>query len=310
MHAQIVHDGLERFYTLKDRAVAPAGSAVFQPRDYDWLVEAVVAAEAGGRKTSELVLEVQGISCVGCVWLIERLFRRRAGAVQLDVNATHGRLFWRWETGRFDAVGCARELQTFGYLVGPAGAKPEGVGASGLRLRLGLCAAFAMNTMIFALPAYLGLERVSEFHRLFEGLQAAFATAALLTGGSYFGRRALAAVRHGLINLDVPIALGLAVGYAGSLYGWLGGHEHLVYFDFVAVFSFLMLVGRWTQEAAIERNRRQLLSLTREPAQVLVEAAGKAEGGRLKAEIGNSEKETTGGADGHGSSDSASVISV
>ena len=29
VHAQIVREGLERFYTLKDRAVAPAGSAVF-----------------------------------------------------------------------------------------------------------------------------------------------------------------------------------------------------------------------------------------------------------------------------------------
>ncbi|MBK8478260.1 MAG: HAD-IC family P-type ATPase [Opitutaceae bacterium] len=327
MHAQIVHDGMERFYELKDRAVSPAGSAVFQPRDYAWLAEAVVAAEAGAGRTAELVLDVQGISCVGCVWLIERLFQRRAGAVRLDVNVTQGRLHWRWETGRFDAVACARELQTFGYIVGPAGEKPDAAGARGLRLRLGLCAAFAMNTMIFALPAYLGLERASEFYPAFEAVQAAFATAALLAGGSYFGGRALAALRHGMINLDVPIALGLAVGYLGSMYGWLSGQALLVYFDFVSVFSFLMLVGRWTQEAAIERNRLQLLSLSREPAQVLVESdtdqgastkwqgtggqvasdktdAGRTERGRRKpeknetGELGNQRGEASGRFDG------------
>ena len=274
VHARIVHDGLERFYELKDHAVSPAGSAVFQPRDYSWLAEAVSGAEAGAKGTAELVLDVQGISCVGCVWLIERLFRRRAGAVRIEINATQGRLFWRWEPGRFDAAGFARELQTFGYLVGPAGEKPGAETAQGLRLRLGLAAAFAMNTMIFALPSYLGLERSSEFWPVFEGLQALFATAGLATGGGFFAQRAWAAVRHGLINLDVPITLGLAIGYAGSLVGWLGGHEHLVYFDFVAVFSFLMLVGRWTQETAIERNRLQLLSLSREPAEVLVEDGG------------------------------------
>ncbi|MFT3828888.1 MAG: HAD-IC family P-type ATPase [Opitutaceae bacterium] len=274
VHAQIMRGGLGRFYELKDRAVSPAGSAVFQPRDYGWLAEAIAAAETGAKHTAELVLDVQGISCVGCVWLIERLFRRRSGAVRIEVNAAQGRLFWRWEAGRFDAVAFARELQAFGYLVGPAGEKPGADVAQGLRLRLGLAAAFAMNTMIFALPAYLGLERTSEFYPVFEWLQAAFATAGLLTGGSFFARRAWGALRHGLINLDVPIVLGLAIGYAGSLYGWLGGHEHLVYFDFVAVFSFLMLVGRWTQETAIERNRLQLLSLTREPAEVLVEEAG------------------------------------
>ncbi len=284
VHAQIVRDGFERFYALKDRAVSPAGSAIFQPRDYGWLAEAAAVAEAGeGRKTAELVLDVQGISCVGCVWLIERLFRRRAGAVRIEINATQGRLFWRWEPGRFDAVGFARELQAFGYLVGPAGEKSGAAAAQGLRLRLGLAAAFAMNTMIFALPSYLGLERSSEFWPVFEALQAAFATAGLLTGGSYFAKRAGAALRAGLINLDVPITLGLLIGYTGSLYGWLGGHAGLVYFDFVAVFSFLMLVGRWTQEAAIERNRLQLLSLTREPAEVMVET------GDRRPETGNSE---------------------
>jgi Cu2+-exporting ATPase len=274
VHAQIVRDGLERFYELKDHAVSPAGSAVFLPRDYGWLTEAVAAAETAAKKTAELVLDVQGISCVGCVWLIERLFRRHAGAVRIEINATQGRLFWRWEPRRFDAASFARELQSFGYLVGPAGEKPGAEAAQGLRLRLGLAAAFAMNTMIFALPAYLGLERASEFYPVFEALQAAFATAGLLTGGSYFAKRAFAALRHGIINLDVPITLGLAIGYGGSLYGWLGGHEHLVYFDFVAVFSFLMLVGRWTQETAIERNRLQLLSLTREPAELLMEQGG------------------------------------
>ncbi len=285
VHAQIVRDGLGRFYELKDRAVSPAGSGVLQPRDYGWLEEAVKVAEAGGRATAELVLDVQGMSCVGCVWLIERLFQRRAGALRLDVNATQGRLYWRWETGRFDAVGFARELQAFGYLVGPAGEKEGADATRGLRLRLGLAAAFAMNTMLFALPGYLGLERTSEFRPVFDVLQALFATAGLVAGGGYFGKRALAALRSGLVNIDVPIALGLLIGYVGSLFGWLGGHEHLVYFDFVAVFSFLMLVGRWTQEVAIERNRLQLLALSREPAEVLLEVAG-GEAGSLKGEVG------------------------
>ncbi len=317
VHAQIVRDGLERFYELKDRAVAPAGSAVFQPRDYGWLADAVAAQEAeagrGERRSAELVLDVQGISCVGCVWLIERLFRRRDGALRIEINATQGRLFWRWEPGRFDAVGFARELQLFGYLVGPAGEKPGTAAAQGLRLRLGLAAAFAMNTMIFALPSYLGLERSSEFWPVFEALQAAFATAGLLTGGGYFAKRAVAALRHGLVNLDVPITLGLLIGYAGSLYGWLGGHAGLVYFDFVAVFSFLMLVGRWTQEVAIERNRLQLLSLTREPAEVVVEESGRGQVTSGKWENGEpgarapETGETTDHSDGHGFRNSASV---
>ena len=71
---RLVHDeGLDAYYRIKDDVTAPADTSLLQPRDYEWLQAAQRAAEGEtpeGRATS-LVLEVQGISCAGCVWLIE-----------------------------------------------------------------------------------------------------------------------------------------------------------------------------------------------------------------------------------------------
>lgn len=275
VHARIVAAGLGQFYALKDRSSAPPGRGVFEPRDRGWLDDAMRRAEEGGAPTPELEVEVQGLVCIGCVWLLETLFARRSGGIRLEANPARGRLWLRWHRGEFDVPGFAAELQEFGFLVGPVAAGAAAAPASrGLRMRVGLCAAFALNTMLFVLPGYFGLERTSEFHPLFEAAAAMFATAALLTGGSYFARRACAGWRCGIINLDTPITVGLVLGEAGSLYGWWSGQPHLVYFDFVALFSFLMLVGRWTQEAAVERNRAQLLQQSREPEEVeLLEGA-------------------------------------
>jgi len=44
--------------------------------------------------------------------------------------------------------------------------------------------------------------------------------------------------------------------------GWIGHLPGLKYFDFVSIFIFLMLAGRWLQQAAVERNRRRLLQLS------------------------------------------------
>lgn len=52
------------------------------------------------------------------------------------------------------------------------------------------------------------------------------------------------------------------------------GADGFVYFDFVATFTFLMLVGRWLQQKAIERNRRQLLSAHAGPPAVRDAASG------------------------------------
>ena len=62
----------------------------------------------------------------------------------------------------------------------------------------------------------------------------------------------------------------LAVTHLGSVYGWLAGAERFVYFDFVGTFILLMLIGRWAQVAAVERNRRRLLSQQPKPQRVRV----------------------------------------
>src|SRR5262245_60663863 len=70
---RLVHEhGLDGYYRIKDDVTAPADAAVFQPRDYAWLTTAVAEAEKAETRIPELTLDVQGISCAGCVWLIER----------------------------------------------------------------------------------------------------------------------------------------------------------------------------------------------------------------------------------------------
>jgi len=261
---RLVHEeGLDAYYRIKDEVTPPADPALLQPRDYAWLAEAQREAEmvATNGRAPVLVMEVQGISCAGCVWLIEKIFMKQPGAGRLEVNAQTGQMRWSWEKGRFDAVACAQALQRFNYLVGPAGSvSVEHSESRALIRRVGLCTAFAMNVMLFALPAYFGMERTAEYAGLFRTLQLAFATLSLLAGGGYFLGRAVRALRERVLHIDLPIALGIVGAYAGSLYGWLRGEEAYVYFDFVSAFIVLMLVGRWAQIAAVERNRRRLLS--------------------------------------------------
>jgi Cu2+-exporting ATPase len=126
--------------------------------------------------------------------------------------------------------------------------------------RIGLCAAFAMNVMLFALPSYFGMEADFEYAQLFGILTAVFGTLSFLVGGTYFLGRAIGALREGAMHIDLPIAIGILGAFAGSVIGWLAGIERLIYFDFLSAFILLMLIGRWAQVAAVERNRRRLLN--------------------------------------------------
>ena len=266
---RLVHEhGLAGYYGIKDDITAPADAAVFQPRDYGWLEASQREQDTAARGIPELTLDVQGISCAGCVWLIERIFQQQPGARDINVNAPCGTLRMRWQRGEFSSAAFARKLQAFGYLVGPAGQRPAESESRALVQRIGLCAAFTMNVMLFSLPAYFGMQRSEDWAGLFRVLSLAFGTLSLLVGGTYFLGRALRALRERALHIDLPIALGIVGAYAGSLYGWLAGEERFVYFDFVSTFILLMLVGRWAQVAAVERNRRRLLGQQPKPQRV------------------------------------------
>ncbi|MDR1282154.1 MAG: heavy metal translocating P-type ATPase metal-binding domain-containing protein [Opitutaceae bacterium] len=286
----VLEEGLDAFYKIRDAVTTPA-DAVLQPeRDFAWLageqraVEERQAGGGGGRTAAaeqvcELVVAIQGISCAGCVWLIERLFAKQPGAGRIDINAQTGlgRMRWargsgagrerdgrRGAKGSFDAAAFARVLQKFNYLVGPADlARMATTESRGLVKRVGLCVAFSMNVMLFTLPAYFGMKSGGggggDYTRLFETLSMLFATASLAAGGGYFLRRAVHALRERMLHIDLPIALGIAGSWAGSMYGWVTANPACQYFDFVSGFILLMLIGRWAQVVAVERNQRRLL---------------------------------------------------
>jgi Cu2+-exporting ATPase len=273
---RLVHEhGLGAYYRIKDPVTAPADAAVFQPRDYGWLREAQEESElTASVRIPELSLDIQGVSCAGCVWLIERLFMQERGAREIVVNAQHGSVRIRWFKGMFDAPGWAQRLQAFGYLLGPAGKIPSVLESTQLAKRVGLCGAFALNVMLFALPTYFGMRSDFEFARLFGILALVFATLSVMVGGSYFIGRALAALRSGALHIDLPIAIGIVAAYASTLCGWLFGERGYFYPDFVATFIVLMLVGRWAQVYAVERNRQRLLRQQPVPARIRLASGG------------------------------------
>ena len=275
----ISEQGFERFYDLKQGiAVAPVKSRPFEEHDFSWLPAKLAAAEDEARAQgceAKVDLGLEGISCVGCVWLIERLFSRHPGGIRAASNPASGRLHLEWVPGKCDIESFLRELCRFGYVAAPT---PQGGGdheRRRLAARMGLCAAFALNTMGFSLPVYLGMPRDFEFADLFKLIAFLSATLSMLVGAGYFIDRAWRALKAGSLHIDLPIALGLIAAYLGSIVGWALDAERLMYFDFVSVFVFLMLAGRYLQTAAVDRNRRRLMR--RQPVPVELRLAGEEE---------------------------------
>ena len=159
--AQLIQQkDLDRFYDLKgDSAIPPIGSKVLQTEGMEHLETAFAEAEAATDSVSLLIrLSIEGISCIGCVWLIETLYKRQPGAGDISINAQKGALEISWQRGAFDLIAFARELWSVGYRIhSDADERPDDAkGSSQLTHRIGLCGFFLLNTMLFTLPPASG----------------------------------------------------------------------------------------------------------------------------------------------------------
>ncbi len=249
-------NGLERYYELRGESESPAREAGGQAHEALWL-EPFVAKLRAAKGPERIQLDIQGMHCSACVWLVDRLFERKAGALRVTVNPAIGRVDVL-ATPSFDLAGFVAEIERFGYRLGPP-LKESSTRSNDLLVRMGVCIALAMNAMIFAIAAYAGLTE-GPTQILFERVTLGISILSVVVGGPVFFRSAWASLRARVLHLDLPIALGIVLAFVGSIVSFFAKRPSGVFVDTLDVFLALMLVGRFLQERVLEKNRLALLA--------------------------------------------------
>jgi Cu2+-exporting ATPase len=175
----IHQNGLSQFYDIKGNAsLPPIGASVFSHRNLSELGKAQEKIEARGE--NEIVrgeFRIEGISCIACVWLIEAVFKRESGAIDIKVDSQAGEVLLIWRREIFKIKKFGQALGGLGYqLVAIESASQKPPASRQLASRIGICAFLLLNTMLFTLPGYLGMGGDFFLSPLFHLLGAFFAT--------------------------------------------------------------------------------------------------------------------------------------
>ena len=257
--------GFERYYTLVERQNGALEPARVTGRSFDDFDDAQVQGEAtdaagAGRCRTRLYLE--GVHCAACVWLVEKLPTALRGVGEVRLNLTSAVADITWSPGETRLSTIARALDRLGYTphLHRAAAVQEArrVEDRASLIRLGVAAACAMNLMFLhgAIYAgdYSGMD--SPYWVFFRWLSLAVAVPVLLVSARPFFQTALAGLRAGVVHIDLPVALALAVTFAASAWNTLRGSGPL-YFDSLAMLVAALLgarqIQRSAQRAALER---------------------------------------------------------
>jgi Cu2+-exporting ATPase len=256
---ELIHGcGLARYYDLQAGRQAPA--VTLRSGGFAWLDrELEDQRQEGSDRPFRLSLDIQGVHCAACIWLLEELFRREAGGLDLKINPTLGKVDLVWDPSRGDLRHYLEEIEKFGYRLGSS-RKGSVQRSRGLLLRMAVTIALALNVMMFSVSYYFGLApEDGDLFRFFGVLNFTLASVAVVVGGQVFFQGALAGLRRRMAHLDLPIAMGIVLAYGGSAFAYFSQGPRAAYFDSLTIFIALMLVGRWSQEHILERNRNSLL---------------------------------------------------
>jgi len=142
--------GLGEYYRLQDRAAQPFKDRILTDVDVAALHSAQVAVEAGA-ESGQAVFEVEGMSCMGCAWLVERLAASQAGLTHGHASLSRHTLSLEWRSGEFDLSALGSELFKFGYrLSSNPGDFSHVPRISPLTLRVLLSLVFTGNALLLA----------------------------------------------------------------------------------------------------------------------------------------------------------------
>lgn len=278
----IVAQGLQDYYRFREafppRGESGSGDANrFRLYDDPTTQASFVASGPGDEKEAALILE--GMRCSACVWLSEQSILRVPGVIAAQVNYATQRARVRWDARRTRLSEILQAVAAVGYRAHPHDARQlDLIHASERRSALWrlLIAGLGMTqVMMYALPAYLADAETlpADLEQLMRWASLILTTPVVLYSAQQFFQGAWRDLRVGRLGMDVPVALGIAVAFAASVWATLRGAGE-VYFDSVAMFVFLLLLGRFFELGARQRAVGALAHLGKLVPEFCAQATG------------------------------------
>ena len=211
------------------------------------------------------VFTVPGLRCAACIAKLEGGLAKVEGVVDARVNFTTRRV----RIAHSDDISSSNlrdAINRIGFpsepLIGEVEALADGETRK-LALALGVAGFASMNIMLLSVSIWSGADPATR--QLFHWLSAIIALPAAAYSGRSFFTSAWSAIRRGRTNMDVPIAIGVILTCAMSLYETITGGRH-AYFDGAMMLLFFLLAGRLLDSVMRARAQDGVTALQRQRA--------------------------------------------
>ncbi len=267
----IVANGLTDYYKHRDalpespREALPAALQELGLFDHPDVQKNFVRPVGEHEREASLILE--GITCAACVWLNESHIAKQPGVTAVDINYATRRARVRWDENLTRLSAILEAIQAIGYRAHPYDAtRSEQLAQKERRTaqwRLFVAGFGMMQVMMYAVPVYLAKgDMTADIEQLMRWASFLLTLPVMFYSSAPFFTNAWRDLKFRRVGMDVPVALGIGVAFAASVWATLVEAGE-VYFDSVTMFVFFLLSGRYLEMMARQKAARGIEAMAK-----------------------------------------------
>jgi Cu+-exporting ATPase len=243
---------LSSYYAYND---VPGKTQSQENNHYEYLEEPAIAADLVDYcddKTTVITLYIPAIHCSSCIWLLENLYKINPDIIQSRIDFLKKQVAITFKNQSLSLRQVVETLASIGYeplisLQDVIKKQQTNVGDRKLITRIAVAGFCFGNSMLLSFPEYFGLSNVEiEFKNFFGWLNLAFALPVVFYCAREYFSSAWLNLKNGVLNLDFPLALGIAVMFLRSV-GEIATGTGAGFVDTLCGLVFFLLVGKWMQ---------------------------------------------------------------
>ena len=241
------------YYNLeKNPGISPSA---ISDKKYDYLDEKDVIeklADFRDDKITSLTFYIPQMHCSSCIWLLENLYKLNSAVLQSKVNFVRKELSVRFLHDKLSLKELVKLLASIGYepqiSLDSVEQKKDQHSNRHLYYKIGIAGFCFGNIMLFSFPEYFSIDITESFlKKFFSYLNLILALPVFFYSASDYFISAFKGLRRKVVNIDVPISLGILVLFIRSAYEILFNIGS-GYFDSMTGLIFFLLIGKILQE--------------------------------------------------------------
>jgi Cu+-exporting ATPase len=244
---------LDNFYELnKNAGIKPNSENTTQFEYLDTPEVFQVITDFSEGNTTLVTFKTPVIHCSSCIWLLESLQTINKNIHYSQVNFTRKTVQISFDHEKLPLSELAAFLSNLGYkpIVNlESSDKTEVSLDKTLVIKLAIAGFAFGNGMFFSIPEYMGEHDywMDAYKYLFRFIMVLLATPVVFYSASDYFKSAWFGLKNKIVNIDVPIVLGVLVLYLRSLYEVITDFGP-GYFDTLCGLLFFMLLGKLFQK--------------------------------------------------------------